>query len=364
MLLPTVRCCLLLLTCVLIGGTFSACQLSTSGTTEADSTALNKPVVENLPVVQHQPVRVGTFLLSSAATGLIRTTAQSKLHFRLGGTISRITVRNGAMVQAGQLLAQLDNRDQQLALRQAADQLREAQAQLRALIAEYGGHDMDTLSLKPNARAFVLTKSGYYRAQTALILAQQNLVYTELRAPYAGVVANLSAQPYNFITAYEVFCTLLSVSGLQAEFSVLESELGAVQVGQSVTVVPVARPGKAYAGQVAEINPFVNGQGLVLVRARITHPDRQLFEGMNVRVRIERRVANQLIVPKTAVVERSGRKVVFTVVTEEGIRKAKWKYVTIGSENDTEVTISDGLKPGDEVITSGNLNLAHDAIVK
>ena len=129
-------------------------------------------------------------------------------------------------------------------------------------------------------------------------------------------------------------------------------------------VVPVALPGKAYVGQVSEINPFVNGQGLVLVRARISHPDRQLFEGMNVRVRIERRLANQVIVPKSAVVERSGRKVVFTVVTEAGPRKAKWNYVTIGSENETEVTISEGLKPGDEVITAGNLNLAHDAVVK
>lgn len=369
MSLPTVRFSKLYVACFLIGGTFYACQLTTSGTTEADSTALNKPLAESLPVVQHQPVRVGPFLLTTAATGLVRTAAQATLHFRTGGTISRILARNGAMVQAGQLLAQLDNRDQQLALRQAEDQVREAQVQVRALIAEYGGREMDTASLKPNARAFVLTKSGYYRAQTALLLARQNLTYTELRAPYAGVVANLSAQAYNFITAYEVFCTLLSLSGLQVEFSVLESELGAVQVGQSVTVVPVALPGKGYVGQVSEINPFVNGQGLVLVRARINHADRQLFEGMNVRVRIERRLANQVIVPKSAVVERSGRKVVFTVVTEEGQgkagpRKAKWNYVTIGYENETEMAISEGLKPGDEVITSGNLNLAHDAIVK
>ena len=221
MSLPTVRFSKLYVACFLIGGTFYACQLTTSGTTEADSTALNQPATESLPVVQHQPVRVGTFLLTTAATGLVRTAAQSKLHFRAGGTISRITVRNGAVVQAGQLLAQLDNRDQQLALRQAEDQVREAQVQVRALIAEYGGQDADTASLKPNARAFVLTKSGYYRAQTALLLARQNLSYTELRAPYTGVVANLSAQAYNFITAYEVFCTLLSHSGMQVEFSVL-----------------------------------------------------------------------------------------------------------------------------------------------
>ncbi|OIN59487.1 efflux RND transporter periplasmic adaptor subunit [Arsenicibacter rosenii] len=342
-----------------------SCQFAAStASTEADSTALNKPDAESLPVVQAQPVRTGTFLLASAATGLIRSAAQSKLHFRSGGTISRIFVRNGMTVQAGQLLAQLDKQDQQLAVRQAEDQVRESVAQLRGLIAEYGGHDLDTNSLKPNARAFVLTKSGYYRAHTALALARQNLGYTDLRAPYAGTIANLSAQPYNFITAYEVFCTLLSTAGLQAEFSVLESELRAIREGQPVTVVPVARPERSYQGQVTEINPFVNGQGLVLVRAGIRQADRQLFEGMNVRVRVERRVPGQLIIPKTAVVERSGRKVVFTLAEEGGQRLAKWNYVTIAYENDTEVAVSEGLKAGDQVIISGNLNLAHDAKVK
>ena len=88
----------------------------------------------------------------------------------------------------------------------------------------------------------MLTKSGYYRAHTALAQARQQLDYTVLRAPYAGRVVNLSAKPFNFITSYESFCTLLSRDGLLVDFSVRESELAAVQVGQSARVLPVALP--------------------------------------------------------------------------------------------------------------------------
>ena len=95
-------------------------------------------------------------------------------------------------------------------------------------------------------------------------------------------------------------------------------------------------------------------------KARIARPDRNLFEGMNVRVVIERRLPNQIVIPKSAVVERSGRKVVFTV--EDGL--AKWHYVTVAHENDEEVAIGEGLRAGERVIVSGNLNLGHDAPVR
>lgn len=335
------------------------CQSVPSGDTQADSTALNQASISRNVAVTIKPVRLTSFALTSTATGLLRAPAQSRLSFRVGGTISQIAVHNGSLVTAGQVLARLDDRDQRMALQLTQDQLAEARVQLRALVAEYGGSEVDTASLKPNARAFVLTKSGYYKAQTALAQARQQLEYTVLRAPYAGTVANLTAKSFNFITSYEPFCTLLSRDGLLIEFSVLESELAAVQIGQPVQIIPVAIPGQIYAGQVSEINPFVNEHGLLLVKARVHRPDRSLFEGMNARVIIERRFSNQLVIPKSAVVERAGRKVVFTV--EDGL--AKWHYVTIAHENDTEVAISDGLKAHEQVIVSGSLNLAHDALV-
>ena len=88
---------------------------------------------------------------------------------------------------------------------------------------------------------------------------------------------------------------------------------------------------------------------------------------MNVRVSVKRSLGQQLVIPKTAVVLRSGKQVVFTL--QEG--KAMWNYVHTGLENATEYVVSDksqkgieeGLSEGDTVIVTGNLNLAHEAEV-
>ena len=82
---------------------------------------------------------------------------------------------------------------------------------------------------------------------------------------------------------------------------------------------------------------------------------------MNVRVSAFRSVGKQWVVPKTAVVLRTGKQVVFTVV--DG--KAVWNYVQTGLENATEYTVTgETLKEGDPVIVTGNINLAHESPVK
>jgi hypothetical protein len=67
------------------------------------------------------------------------------------------------------------------------------------------------------------------------------------------------------------------------------------------------------------------------------------------------------VVPKTAVVLRAGKQVVFSVVNG----KAIWNYVDTGLENATQYTITgETLKEGDQMIVTGNINLAHEAPVK
>jgi membrane fusion protein (multidrug efflux system) len=82
---------------------------------------------------------------------------------------------------------------------------------------------------------------------------------------------------------------------------------------------------------------------------------------MNVRVILEQRIPDQVIIPRSALVLRSGREVVFTYEPNEQL--AKWKYVTIAYENEDQLAVSEGIEAGDLVIYEGNLNLAHDAEV-
>ena len=155
------------------------------------------------------------------------------------------------------------------------------------------------------------------------------------------------------------FCTLIERKSFEAEFSVMESELSDLQKGQTLRVFPFAFEGE-YVGLITQINPVIEDNGLVKITAKVKNNGGKLLEGMNVRVLIQNNLPNQLVVPKSAVLLRQNKEVVFT--HKEGV--AHWVYVSTGQENSTSYTITDGLKAGDEVIVNGNLNLADDAKVK
>ena len=155
------------------------------------------------------------------------------------------------------------------------------------------------------------------------------------------------------------FCTVIDPHSLEASFTVLESELPLIQNGDKVEVTPFATTSLKTEGRISEINPLVDENGMVQVKAAVNDKGK-LFEGMNVRVSVQRSLGKQLVVPKTAVVLRSGKQVVFTLVDGH----AYWNYVRTGLENADSYTLLEGLKEGDVVITSGNINLAHESPVK
>ena len=124
--------------------------------------------------------------------------------------------------------------------------------------------------------------------------------------------------------------------------------------------IQIARNGAGYTAP----NPMVGAvlvdkDGLITVEATV-ESGANLISGMSVRVLVNKTAPDQIVVPKTAVVRRSERDVIFTV----NDNKAEWHYVNIGLENMTEYTITDGLEPGMEVIISGSQNLADGSAVK
>ena len=208
-------------------------------------------------------------------------------------------------------------------------------------------------------------KSGYEQSRSQYELVKRETEHATLVAPFDGIVANLFSKPYNLANTSEVFCTVIDTRGMEADFTVLENELAFIKTGDKVMITPYAG-GDSFEGSVSEINPLVDSNGMVKVKA-VVNGQGKLFSGMNVRVSVRRSLGQQLVIPKTAVVLRSGKQVVFTL--QEG--KAMWNYVHTGLENATEYVVSDksqkgieeGLLEGDTIIVTGNLNLAHEAAV-
>jgi len=204
-------------------------------------------------------------------------------------------------------------------------------------------------------------RSGYNLALSNYKEARRNYAETRIVAPINGIVANLEAKPNNLSSQYKKCCDIINDKFLIVDFPVLEGELNRIKTDRQVQIIPFAMRDKQFSGVVTSVNPAVDEHGMILVQAGVDNPDGILIDGMNVKVIVKDIVHNCIIIPKTAVLYRQNRKVVF--VHENGI--AKWVYVQTGLENSSEVTITDNsLKPGQEVIVNNNINLAHETPVE
>ena len=248
---------------------------------------------------------------------------------------------------------------------QTEDALLKAELELKDVLIGQGYASEDFSKVPVETIKLAKVKSGYEQSRSQYELVKRETEHATLVAPFDGIVANLFSKPYNLANTSEVFCTIIDTRRMEADFTVLENELAFIKTGDKVMITPYAGGG-SFEGSVSEINPLVDSNGMVKVKA-IVNGQGKLFSGMNVRVSVKRSLGQQLVIPKTAVVLRSGKQVVFTL--QEG--KAMWNYVHTGLENATEYVVSDksqkgieeGLSEGDTVIVTGNLNLAHEAEV-
>jgi len=156
--------------------------------------------------------------------------------------------------------------------------------------------------------------------------------------------------------------------------NVLESEVGAIEVGRDTEVRFAAFAGEVFAGRVVTINPMVDeASHTTRVTVLLDNPGARILPGMYAEVRIAGRLyEDRVFVPRDAIVERDRRDVVFVFEPEkEGsdTGRAKWRYVTTGLENDRFVEIvpseeTEMVAEGEIVLVDGHTTLAHDARVK
>jgi RND family efflux transporter MFP subunit len=306
------------------------------------------------------PLQMVDFDHELVSNGKISARTVAELRFQTSEVISQIYVRNGSRVSRGQRIASLNTSSLSNKVTQAKDALDRATLDYQDVLIGQG-YKLDEINNAPaDIAELAKIKSGLNAARTQLQIATQDLQRATLTAPISGTIANLFAKTNTLSNPSQVFCNIIDTRSLEVQFTVLENELGFIKTGDDVKITPFSIPDLTVRGKVTEINPWVDENGMVQVKASVVYNSR-LVEGMNVRVSTFRSAGKQWVVPKTAVVLRTGKQVVFTVV--DG--KAIWNYVQTGLENATEYTItSETLKDGDLIITSGNINLAHESPVK
>ena len=335
---------------------FQYCTQTSGNLGDEIEVITDKTVSEEIQVTT-QTLTPETFPVQYISNGTLSAVKKADLLFETGEIVEIIEVKNGQRVTKGQTIASLQTFKLKNNYQQNFMLLKKAELDLRDLLVGRGYKLTDSATVPQLLWETLKVKSGYSAAKTQFELSKYNLQAAALKAPFEGIIANLNMKEYNLASTSEIFCTVIDNSRFEVIFHILESELQHIKVATPVKIIPFSYDSLVFSGTITERNPVVNQNGLIQTKALIRNQNQQLVEGMNVKVVVEIPIKNQLIVPKEAVVLRSGKEVVFTY--EQGL--AKWKYVKTGYENSTSYTIAEGLKPGDEVIVSGNLNLGHDA---
>ncbi len=304
-------------------------------------------------------VKKEVFQKQIVANGKIEALQKSELRFKTSERIASIHVKNGQRVSKGQLLATLDSEALANTIQKAEIELEKAENKFQEEKINYGV--ANNANISDEMLKNLQIKSGLFEAKNALKEAQLQYNQTKLRAPFAGVIANIEAKTGNYATSSDVFCIVISQNQMEVVFSVLENELPYLSNNQDITITSFVNSDISYKGSISEINPLVDNNGLIKIKAKINRNNIKLFDGMHVKVHINHPIKDIIVVPKTALVLRSNLKVVFIYDKKSGL--AKWKYVDVLAENSTVYAISKGLAEGQEVIISGNINLSHDAKV-
>ena len=302
-----------------------------------------------------------TFSHELVSNGKVTASRYADLSFRVTSEpVAHIYVKNGDHVRKGQKIAELDLFTLKNSLEKTEIAMRQSELEMKDVLIGQGYSPDRMQEIPRDIVSLAEVKSGYGQSRAAYEMAKYELGQAVITAPFDGVVANLESRSFNRPDGSRPFCRVIGTGGMEIAFKVLESELPLVNRNDRVEVVPFAGTAGSCSGMVSEINPLVDENGLVSVRAKVNGGAR-LFDGMNVRVSVKRSVPDQLVVPKTAVVLRTGKQVVFTL--KEG--KAMWNYISTGLENMTEYTVTgDGMEEGAQIIVTGNVNLAHETPVK
>lgn len=299
-----------------------------------------------------------TFFHELISNGKAWSSKKAVVPFKVNGIIKEIYIQNGKKVNAGDLLAVIDDFEYKTQLTQAQQGLEKAEINFKDdLLSNFS--TTDSTGLSPAKIKISRIRSGLNDAITSLSVAEYNFNNTRIYTPLTGVVANLDAMQWNPSQNYKNLCTVIFDEIMEVEFPVIESEYSFISKGMPVGIIPFINDSTLISGRITQINPLVDENGMVKVRAEFQNNGR-LIDGMNVKIVIKKPVPHRLVVPKEALVIRQGKDVIF--VRQDSL--AIWKYVTVEFENSTSLSIKEGLTTGDLVIISGNINLAHETTVR
>lgn len=308
-----------------------------------------------------------------AFTGVAKAGVESKLSFKVPGTIQTLNVKVGDLVESGQLVAAIDPRDYELLVEETEASLAQARAQAVKAEADFkrirGLFERDNASQADYDAARAAQDSA--RAQVRSIdkkleSAKLQLSYTRLESQVAGAVAEVPVEINENVQAGQPLLTLLSGQNPEVEVGIPEVLITEIRDGASATIVFDALPGREFHGRVTELAvTATQGLSTYPVTVQLNQTWEQLTRGRlsEVRPGMSAEVSFRFgsgdaplrwILPPHAVREdREGRFVFVVKPSEAGFGAVERRGVTVGEFVREGLEITEGLQDGEFVVTAG-----------
>ncbi|WEK33550.1 MAG: efflux RND transporter periplasmic adaptor subunit [Candidatus Pseudobacter hemicellulosilyticus] len=346
-----------------IGGLFSLLSCtSVQGKGEAEAPVVNNnkavdPAVTAVRTVVCEP---GSFEYLIQANGKLRSLHDQVIIAESSGRLIVCHAATGKQFPAGALIAQTDITAARFRLAKAElsryNSEKEYQSQLlgyEALLKDRSGEVADGIIKK------LQISTGLLPAEQDIAEAAYEITKAAIHAPFSGMLADVAIEKGQQVSSGQQLFRIYDPQAMILEVKLLEADICLLKKGLLAELTPVAYPTKRYHAAVIEVNPYIDENGMALVRLKL-NVARELFPGMNCSATIKVPSGQTLVVPGEAIVMRNDKPVVFTLSGN----RARWNYVKPGRTNGRQVEILEGLKPGQQVIISNNLQLAHDAPVR
>lgn len=346
----TSYCRIYLMSLVLIAIITNGCQTAE----EASNQTGKRNPTEDVNVVITSKANQQVFYKEFVNNGTLLACNRAELHFGEAGKIVQVNVSNGQQVKKGEVITCVEDVRQRFSYERACRSVDKCRLSFEESLINQGYTLKDSVDVPGPIMKMALIRSGYQDAINDKELAAYNLRETKVIAPFNGVVADLEAKSSNISSSYKYCCTVIDNSSFEVTFPMLESEIAQLSNGMRVEVIPFAYSGDTIIGKLSEINPKVEANGMVNVKAVVKN-DGKLVDGMNVKVMVKKDLGMNLCIPKEAVTLRQERNVVFVAQNDT----AYWRYVEVGETNSTYTVIKDGIADEEDVVIEGNFNLAH-----
>ncbi|MBJ2135128.1 efflux RND transporter periplasmic adaptor subunit [Paraglaciecola chathamensis] len=267
--------------------------------------------------------------------------------------VQSIEFDDGDLVEKGQLLIKLSDREERARLNELDINLQEAKRQLKRI---------DNLAQKSVASKQLLDEqeANVKALKAQLEVAKAQLEELELRAPFSGLLGVRQVSLGALVMPGDLIATLDDLHIIKMDFTIAESHLPSVRKGQQVSATSAAYPGETFKGEISSIASRVDPvTRAIQIRAIIDNKDLKLRPGMLLQISLEKDILNTLTLPEGALVPIEDKQFVFVIKGD----KVERQEVKVGLRKPGIAQITSGLKEGDQVVIEGALRLREGSVV-